>query len=119
MDKKYYLDSNGLVRVLQDISTVINQKTSSTIRVNEVTNPETGEVIKEVQNPNNFATVGAVHNYITNESRKKLTINQQSAVNISETNYDVQNNVSEYNGNEAAQIDINLIDINDIQQLFI
>jgi hypothetical protein len=34
-------------------------------------------------------------------------------------NYDVQNNVSEYNGNEAAQIDINLIDINDIQKLFI
>ena len=119
MDKKYYLDEHGLVRVLQDISSTINQKTSSKIRINEVINPETGEVTKEVQNPNNFATVGAVHDYIANESRKNLIINQQSAVNISEMNYDVQNNVSEYNGNEAAQIDINLIDINDIQKLFI
>ena len=114
MAKKYYLDDWGLIKVLQNISNSINQRTSPKINVEE---KEDGS--KEVKNPNNFATVGAVYDYVANESRKKLTINQQSAVEIPEMGYDVQDNISEYNGSEAAQINLNLVNIADIQKLFI
>lgn len=119
MDKKYYLDDQGLIRVLQKISSSINEKTSSRINVTQQEDPETGEIVEEVQNPNNFATVGAVYNYIGKQSRKKLTIVKQSAVEDSENGYSVQNNVSEYNGDEAAEIRLDLIDNIDIQKLFI
>lgn len=119
MAKKYYLDDQGLIKVLQGLSTSINQKTSSKINIEDKENPDTGEITHEVQNPNNFATVGAVYDYVANQSRKKLTINQQSAVEIPEMGYDVQDNVSEYNGSEAAEINLNLVDITDIKKLFI
>ena len=119
MAKKYYLDDQGLIKVLQSLSNNINQKTSSKINITDTENPDTGEVTHEVQNPNNFATVGAVYDYVANQSRKKLTINQQSAVEIPDIGYDVQDNISEYNGNEATQINLNLVDITDLQKLFI
>lgn len=119
MGKKYYLDDQGLIRTLQKISENINQKTSSKINITTVEDPETGEITKNIQNPNNFATVGAVYDYVANQSRKKLTIVKQSAIEDSENGYSVQNNISEYDGNEAAQIDFNLIDNNDIKRLFI
>jgi hypothetical protein len=40
-------------------------------------------------------------------------------VEIPEMGYDVQDNVSEYNGSEAAEINLNLVDITDIKKLFI
>jgi len=35
-------------------------------------------------------------------------------VEIPELGYDVQDNISEYNGNEATQINLNLVDITDL-----
>lgn len=119
MGKKYYLDDQGLIRTLQRLSESINQNTSPKINVRDIEDSETGQVTHEVQDPNKFATIGAVYDYITNQSRKKLTIIKQSAVEDSEDGYSVQNNISEYDGNEAAQIDFNLIDNNDIKRLFI
>lgn len=119
MGKKYYLDDAGLIKTLQKISESINQNTSSKINVRDIEDSETGEITHEVQNPNKFATVGAVYDYVANQSRKKLTIVKQSAVEDSEDGYSVQNNISEYNGNEAAQINFNIVDNNDIKRLFI
>ena len=119
MAKKYYLDDQGLIKVLQDLSSSINQKTSSRINVNTTEDPVTGEITHTVENPNNFATTGAVYDYVANQSRKKLTINQQSAVEVPEIGYDVQDNISEYNGTEITQIDLKLVDITDIKKLFI
>lgn len=116
--QKYYLDEQGLIRVLQSISNGINEKTSSRVTFTETEDPETGEVTKELNNPNNFATIGAVHDYVTNHSRESLTINIQSAVPEND-GYNIQTDVSEYDGSEAAQINLNLVQYTDIQQLFI
>lgn len=117
MAKKYYLDDQGVIKMLQDISAAINNKTSSRVEVTQVEDPETGEIIETVQNPGNFATIGAVYDYAS--KNKKLTVNQQSAVEVPEIGYDVQDNILEYNGNEATQIDFKLVDITDIKKLFI
>ena len=118
MGKKYYLDDQGLIRVLQKISSNINNNTASNINVSSSINPDTGEEIQQVQDPNKFATVGAVYNYVA-QSKKKLTINQQSTVDDPEIGYNVQDNISEYNGNEETEIELNLVDIADIRNLFI
>ena len=119
--RKYYLDDQGLIKVLQNVSNKINQKTTSRFTFTETQDPVTGEITRELNNPSNFATVGAVQDYVVNQSRKNLTINKQSAVDSEdeEQEYNVQNNISEYNGNEAAQIDFNLIEYTDIRKLFI
>jgi hypothetical protein len=45
---------------------------------------------------------------------------KQSAVEDSENDdYSVQNNISEYNGSDAVQINFNIVDSNDIKKLFI
>ena len=116
--QKYYLDEQGLIKVLQNISNEINQKTSPKITFTNVENPETGEIIQELNNSDNFPTVGAVYDYIKNQSKQNLTINIQSAVPEND-GYNIQTDVSKYNGNEAAQININLVQYTDIQQLFI
>lgn len=117
--KKYYLDDQGLIRTLQKLSQTINQNTASTINVVNVENQQTGEIIQEVENPNKFATVGAVYNYVKNQSNKNLTIVKEYAVEDSENSFNVQTNISEYNGSNAAQINLNLVDNSDIRRLFI
>lgn len=119
--RKYYVDDQGLIRVLQDISSKINQSTSPKITFTEIQDPETGEITKELNNPSNFATIGAVYDYVAKQSRQNLTINKQSAVSSEdeEQEYNVQNNISEYNGSEAAQIDFNLVEYTDIRKLFV
>lgn len=114
---KYYLDEQGLIKVLQKVSSVINQNTSSSINVNEVTDPVTGEVTQEVQDSNKFATVGAVYNYVANQSKENLTITKQYATQ-SQEGYSLQTTISQYNGNNVAQINLNLVDNNDIKNLF-
>lgn len=118
MGKKYYLDDQGLIRALQKISSNINKNTASQINVSTSYDPVTGEEIKQVQDPSKFATVGAVYDYVA-QSKKKLTINQQSTVEVPEIGYNVQDNISEYNGNEETEIELNLVDIADIRNLFI
>ena len=117
MAKKYYLDNQGVIKMLQDISAAINNKTSSKVEVTQVENPETGEITESVKDPGNFATIGAVYDYAS--KKKKLTVNQQSAIEVSDVGYNVQDNIYEYNGNEATQIDLKLVDVTDIKKLFI
>lgn len=114
---KYYLDQEGVIRVLQKISKEIRDNTSNKIEVTISTDPETGKTIRTPKKPNNFATNQAVVDYVG--SKEKLIINQQSAVEDVESGYNVENNITEYNGNDPAQINLKLVDYTDIQSLFI
>ena len=118
MGKKYYLDEQGTIKLLQRLSKSINDKTSSKINISSVEDPITGEITEEVQNPGNFATNAAVADYVA-KSRKKLTINQQSTVDDLDLGYDVVDNTIEYNGNETVQMNLSLVDATDIRKLFI
>ena len=108
MDKKYYVDKDGLIKLVQSMSDAIIQHTSGEITFTERINPQTGEVEKILDNPNNFTTVKAVTDYLKN--RKKLKFVQQSL-----NDNDV---VTEYNGDEEVQIDIKLATAEDITKLF-
>lgn len=85
----------------------------------EVEDLDTGETTLEPKSPNNFATNQAVVDYVQKAARKKLTINQKSAVEDVDAGYVVEDNITEYNGNDTAQITMNLVDFNDIKSLFI
>ena len=104
MDKKYYIDEDGLIKLVQGISNSIIQHTSGEITFTE--NEQTGE--KVLDNPNNFPTVKAVTDYLKN--RKNLKIVQQSL-----NNPDI---ISEYNGENEVQVDMKLATSEDILKLF-
>ena len=121
MDKKYYLDESGVIKLLQGISKNINDRTSNKIIVNSVEDPQTGEITEEIVNPKNFATTEAVVNYVAKSSRRKLTINQQSTNTVSDPDlgtYTVVDHSIEYDGSEQVQINFNLIRKEDINELF-
>ena len=105
---KYYVDENGLIKLVQSISDSIIQHTSGEITFTKQINPETGELEKVLDKPNNFPTVKAVTDYLQN--RKKLKFVQQQFNN--------DPIVKEYNGEEDVQIDMGLITKEDIQNLF-
>jgi hypothetical protein len=48
METKYYLDEQGLIRTLQGISNKIKENTVSNIRVDNIADPDTGEISKVV-----------------------------------------------------------------------
>ena len=104
MDKKYYIDENGLIKLVQGISDSIIQHTSGEITFTE--DEQTGQ--KVLDNPNNFPTVKAVTDYLKN--RKKLKFVQQSLSGEDIT--------KEYNGEDEVQIDIKLATSEDILKLF-
>lgn len=104
MDKKYYVDENGLIKLVQGISNSIIQHTSGEITFTE--DEQTGE--KTLDNPNNFTTVKAVTDYLKN--RKKLKFVQKSL-----NGPDV---IKEYNGEDEIQIDLKLATSEDIIKLF-
>ena len=104
MDKKYYIDEDGLIKLVQGISNSIIQHTSGKITFTE--NEQTGQ--KVLDNPNNFPTVKAVTDYLKN--RKNLKIVQQSL-----NNPDI---ISEYNGENEVQVDMKLATSEDILKLF-
>ena len=104
MDKKYYIDEDGLIKLVQGISNSIIQHTSGEITFTE--DEQTGQKI--LDNPNNFPTVKAVTDYLKN--RKNLKIVQQSL-----NNPDI---VSEYNGENEVQVDMKLATSEDILKLF-
>lgn len=119
--KKYYLDKEGVIRILQKMSSEIRNNTNNKINVSEEIDSQTGETIKRIQNPNKLVTTKAVVDYIQSGAasvKEKLTINQQSTAE-EETGYNVEDNITEYNGSEAVQINIKLADYADIQNLFI
>lgn len=102
MENKYYLDEQGLIKVLQGISQKIKDKTSNTI---------TGDT------PDNFVTEQAVINYLQDKNNHKLKINQQSA-SATEDSYELVDNIQEYNGGEEVQINFKLAGASDITNLF-
>lgn len=104
MDKKYYIDEDGLIKLVQGISNSIIQHTSGEITFTE--NEQTEEKI--LNNPNNFPTVKAVTDYLKN--RKNLKIVQESL-----NNPDI---ISEYNGENEVQVDMKLATSEDILKLF-
>ena len=104
MDNKYYIDEDGLIKLVQGISNSIIQHTSGEITFTE--DEQTGQ--KVLDNPNNFPTVKAVTDYLKN--RKNLKIVQQSL-----NNPDI---ISEYNGENEVQVDMKLATSEDILKLF-
>lgn len=116
MDSNTYLDKLGVIQLLKKVSASIKNHTSNKIIRKEVEDLDTGEItIGEAENPNNFTTVNAVVDYLKN--RKKITINQQSVVETSE-GFNVSDNISSYNGEQIAQINIKLASSSDIDKLF-
>ena len=104
MDKKYYIDENGLIKLVQGISDSIIQHTSGEITFTE--DEQTGQKI--LDKPNNFTTVKAVTDYLKN--RKKLKFVQHSL--------DGSDVIKEYNGEDEVQIDLKLASSEDISKLF-
>ena len=101
--EKYYLDEQGLIKLLQTVSKAIRDKTSGILEF-------TGD--GEPKYPNNFLTVQGVFDYIKSQ-KNDLIINQQS---ISEE--DTQDNIQIYDGSEEVQINFNLATASDITNLF-
>ena len=102
MENKYYLDQQGLIKVLQGISQKIKDKTSNTI---------TGDA------PDNFVTEQAVIEYLQDNKNHKLKINQQSS-SATEDSYELVDNIQEYDGSEELQINFKLAGASDITNLF-
>lgn len=120
MDNVYYLDEQGVIQLVSSISAKIKEKISKEIQVTENVDPETGETVKTAVNPNNFASTGSVVDYLKN--RSKLIINQQitqqSASSSDNENYVIEDTTTEYNGEDEAQITMNLASAEDIASLF-
>lgn len=112
MENKYYVNEDGLIVVIQSISNSIIEHTSGEIIFQEVLNPETEEIEKVLEKPNNFPTVQAVTDYLKN--RKKLNIVQESMNN----NKQIVETHKEYNGEEEVHVDMKLITSDDIKKLF-
>lgn len=109
---KYYLDGNGLGRLISKLAEKIRNKTSGTITIVEET--EDGVTTKTVQNPDNFPTIGSIVTFLNN--RAKLKINQQNS-NSSNQGYSVQDNINEYNGEEELQIKLGIATSTEIDNL--
>lgn len=101
--EKYYLDQQGLIKLLQTVSKVIRDKTSGTLELTDDEDPKY---------PNNFLTVQGVFNYIKSQ-KNDLIINQQSI-----SGEDTQDNIQIYDGSEEVQINFNLATASDITKLF-
>lgn len=101
--EKYYLDQQGLIKLLQAVSKVIRDKTSGTLELIDDEDPKY---------PNNFLTVQGVFNYIKSQ-KNDLIINQQSI-----SGEDTQDNIQIYDGSGEVQINFNLATASDITKLF-
>lgn len=116
MENKYYIDENGLITLVQSISNSIISHTSGEIQFTEVENPETHEVEKVLQNPNNFPTVKAVTDYLKERDNLKVVYDINST--ISNKSYTTTEQVKTYNGEEEVQVDLKLATAEDINNLF-
>lgn len=89
-EEKYYIDRDGLIALIQNISNSIIQHTSGEITFTEETDPNTQDTVKSVDSPNNFPTIKAVTDYVEGIDFK--TINGQSIVG----NGDIEVSTEEY-----------------------
>lgn len=114
-NNKNFLDNQGLTTLLSALSAKIKSKTAGEIETIEV--EDAGNIIKDAKDPNNFTTTHAVVEYLKN--RKRIRLNQQStSVTQEEETYTINNNVSEYNGEDEVQINFQLATASDIANLF-
>lgn len=102
--EKYYLDEQGLIKLLQTLSKAIKDKTSGTLELTDGGEPKY---------PNNFLTVQGIFDYIKSQAKNDLIINQQSI-----SGEDTQDNIQTYDGSEEVQINFNLAKASDITNLF-
>lgn len=101
--EKYYLDEQGLIKLLQTVSKAIRDKTSGTLELTDGGEPKY---------PNNFLTVQGIFDYIKSQ-KNDLIINQQSI-----SGEDTQDNIQIYDGSGEVQINFNLATASDITNLF-
>ena len=101
--EKYYLDEQGLIKLLQTLSKAIKDKTSGTLELTDNGEPKYS---------NNFLTVKGIFDYIKSQ-KNDLIINQQSI-----SGEDTQDNIQIYDGSEEVQINFNLATASDITKLF-
>ena len=116
MENKYYIDENGLITVIQSISNSIIEHTSGEITFTEQEDPQTGEVEKIIDKPNNFPTVKAVTDYLKNRNNLKFVY--ESNTPTSSDRYDTITHEKQYNGEKEVRIDMKLATSEDIKQLF-
>lgn len=113
---KYYLNTEGVGTLLEEIANKIKAHTSEEIVTSQSENR------KEATSPYNFTTTQAVVDYLVN--RAKISINQQTTTSkqedelIDEEDYQVNDNLIEYNGEDGVQINLKLASENDIKNLF-
>ena len=117
MANKYYLNEVGLARLLDDLSLALANHTTSEIEFEEVVDPETGETVKQLVNPNNFISAQSIVDYLGELSGKNLNISQDIATSTS-NGYNVTTNEIEYNGEEPKYLNLALATPEDIDDLF-
>lgn len=115
MANKYYLNEVGLARLLDDLSQALANHTTSEIEFEEVVDPETGETVKRLVNPNNFISAQSIVDYLNNGNT--LSVSQDIATPTSD-GYSVTTNEIEYNGREPEHLDLALVTLQDIDDLF-
>lgn len=115
MANKYYLNEVGLARLLDDLSLALANHTTSEIEFEEVVDPETGETVKRLVNPNNFISAQSIVDYLNNGNT--LSVSQDITTPTSD-GYSVTTNEIEYNGREPEHLDLALVTLQDIDDLF-
>ena len=115
MENKYYLDREGLIQLLEKLSTSIKNHTVEQIEFENVEDPETGEVTKQAENQTYFTSVKSVVDYLKN--RSNIRIHQDSASPTAD-GYEVITNEIVYNGEGEVQINLALASAEDINTLF-
>lgn len=118
MANKYYLNEVGLARLLDDLSQALANHTTSEIEFEEVVDPETGETVKQLVNPNNFISAQSIVDYLGELiGKNSLSVSQDIATSTSD-GYNITTNEIEYNGEESKSLNLALITSGDIDDLF-
>lgn len=104
METKYYLNKEGLIKLIKDLSAKIKEHTSRIISSSA---------------PNNFSTNGAVIQYALDAPY--LTINQYQSQETQGGNYSTSNVPIGYNGYDSGTevLNMKLVESTDIDQLFV
>lgn len=118
MANKYYLNEVGLARLLDDLSLALANHTTSEIEFEEVVDPETGETVKQLVNPNNFISAQSIVDYLGELiGKNSLSVSQDIATSTSD-GYNITTNEIEYNGEESKSLNLALVTSEDIDALF-
>lgn len=114
-ENKYYLDREGLIQLLKQLSTSIKQNTVEAIEVEKIVDPETGETTKTPKDPTKFTSVKSVVEYLKGRSNIRI---QQDTTSPSADGYDVVTKEIVYNGEDEVEIKLALASAEDINTLF-